>query len=104
MPRQRSSKSEKPPADQFQDTGVDVEPSLTDAAHAGDVRGMLVALRTRIADTIADPTCSARDMAALSKRLIDIAREIETIDGPDSSSAIAKAQALADAPFDRKAL
>ena len=52
--------------------------NITEAAASGDKRATLVALRDEIAETI--QTCgSGRDMAALSKRLIEVMEEIEAL-------------------------
>jgi hypothetical protein len=55
-------------------------PSVAQAAASGTHRDLLVAMRGRIARTVADPNCPPRDLAALTRRLQDIAKEIETID------------------------
>lgn len=54
--------------------------SVAEAAESGDHRGLLVAMRDRIAKTVSDPDCPPRDLAALTRRLQDIAHEIEAID------------------------
>jgi len=54
--------------------------TVTEAAEAGTQRDLLVAMRARIAKTVEDPKCPPRDLASLSRRLIEIAREIEAID------------------------
>jgi hypothetical protein len=54
--------------------------SVAQAARTGSHRDLLVAMRERIAKTVSDPDCPPRDLAALTRRLQDIAREIETID------------------------
>jgi len=54
--------------------------SITEAAREGTVREQLVALRDRIAKAVEDPNCSTRDLASLSKRLMEITKEIEAID------------------------
>jgi hypothetical protein len=54
--------------------------NVAQAAATGDHRQLLVAMRERIARTVADPDCPPRDLAALTRRLQDIAREIEGID------------------------
>lgn len=62
--------------------------SITEAADAGDQRELLVAMRARIAKSVEDPNCPPRDLAALTRRLQDINRDIEALD--------AKAQREAD--------
>lgn len=54
--------------------------SVKDAAAKGTHRDLLVAMRDRIAVTVSNPDCPPRDLAALTRRLQDIAREIEAID------------------------
>ena len=54
--------------------------SVADAAATGSHRTLQVAMRERIARTVSDPGCPPRDLAALTRRLQDIAKEIETID------------------------
>lgn len=54
--------------------------SVAQAAATGDHRALLVAMRERIAATVSDPDCPPRDLAALTRRLQDIAKEIEAID------------------------
>lgn len=58
--------------------------SITAAARDGVPREVLVALRARVAKAVQDPETPARDLAALSKRLMDIVREIEAIDAKES--------------------
>lgn len=54
--------------------------TVEQAAATGDHRKLLVAMRERIARTVADPQCPPRDLASLTRRLQDIAREIEALD------------------------
>ena len=54
--------------------------SVSQAAATGDHRQLLVAMRERIAQTVSNPDCPPRDLAALTRRLQDIAKEIEGID------------------------
>jgi hypothetical protein len=53
--------------------------SVLEAAESGDHRALLVALRDLIARTI-DEQCAARDLVGLSKRLLDLAAELRTLD------------------------
>lgn len=53
---------------------------MSEAAASGDHRALLVAMRERIARTVADADCPPRDLAALTRRLQDISKEIEGID------------------------
>jgi hypothetical protein len=54
--------------------------SVAKAAEVGTHRDLLVALRDRLADTVASPTCPARELASLSRRLMEITREVAAID------------------------
>ncbi len=57
--------------------------SVTQAAESGSARELLVAMRARIANAVEDPNTPARDLAALTKRLIEVVRDIEAIDARD---------------------
>ncbi len=54
--------------------------TIAEAADVGTPRDQLVLMRKRIAKALDEPNCSTRDLASLSKRLMEITREIETID------------------------
>ena len=54
--------------------------TVAQAAESGDHYDLLVAMRERIAKTVSDPGCPPRDLAALTRRLQDIAKEIDQID------------------------
>ena len=54
--------------------------TVAQAAASGDHRSLLVAMRERIAVTVSNPDCPPRDLAALTRRLQDIAKEIEAMD------------------------
>ena len=54
--------------------------TVAEAAATGDHRALLVAMRERIARAVSNPDCPPRDLAALTRRLQDIAKEIELID------------------------
>lgn len=54
--------------------------TVSEAASSGDHKALLVAMRDRIALTVQDPDCPPRDLAALSRRLADIAKEIKGIE------------------------
>lgn len=70
---------EKPPAP--------VKPkSVTQAAMGGTTRELLAATRDRIAVAVEDPGTPARDLAALSKRLMETVREIEAIDAREEEA------------------
>lgn len=54
--------------------------AVLDATGSNSRRDELVALRVRIATAIDDEKTPARDLAALTRRQIDISKEIETLD------------------------
>ena len=54
--------------------------SITQAASSGSSRELLVALRDRVAKTVEDPNCPPRDLAALSRRLQELTKDIDAID------------------------
>ena len=60
--------------------------SITEAAKSGTTRELLVATRDRIAVAVENPNTPARDLAALSKRLMETVREIESIDARSEES------------------
>lgn len=66
------SPGEKAPAKKLQ--------TVSQAAKSGTKRDLLVAMRDRVATAVTDPDCPARELASLTKRLGDIAKEIEAID------------------------
>lgn len=78
--------------------------TIVQAAAGGDPRELLVALRSRIAKAVQDPNTPARDLAALSRRLLEVAREIEAIDSRDGEDEIGEAASTPDAAFDPEAL
>jgi len=53
--------------------------SVTAAASDGDRLDLLVAMRSRIAIAVEDPNTAARDLAALTRRLIEIAKDIDAL-------------------------
>lgn len=57
--------------------------TLTDAVKSGDKRETLIALRDKIAQTI-DNCESGRDMAANSKRLMEVIAELEALPDPNT--------------------
>lgn len=65
------------------------------AADSGQRRELLVALRARIATDIDNPNTPPRDLAALSRRLLEIAKEIESLDADARGDDVGRA---ADTP------
>lgn len=73
-------RSERPPAP--------APRTISEAASEGHTqRELLVAMRTRIAKSLDDQTTAARDLASLSRRLLEISREIDAIDVADRQEA-----------------
>ena len=58
--------------------------TVAQAAKAGSQRDLLVAMRDRIAETLSGD-CPPRDLASLTKRLQDIARDIAALDAADAA-------------------
>lgn len=54
--------------------------SVSEAAKTGTARELLASMRDRIALAVESETTPARDLAALTKRLMETVREIESID------------------------
>jgi acyl-CoA hydrolase len=54
--------------------------TVAQAAETGDHRALLVAMRERIAASVSSADCPPRDLAALTRRLQDVAKEIEALD------------------------
>lgn len=61
--------------------------TVSQAAEAGTTRELLVAMRDRIARAVENPNTAARDLAALTKRLVEVARDIEAIDAREEQDA-----------------
>ena len=59
--------------------------TLLEAVRTDDRRTALVALRDAVAETI-DAKDSARDIAALSKRLMEIMAEIDALPDPEADA------------------
>ena len=54
--------------------------SVLDATEHGDSRDVMVTIRRRLAESIDDPDTPARDLAALSRRLLEVDKTIREID------------------------
>lgn len=74
--------------------------TVAQAADSGTDLEMLIALRARIAKTIDDASTPARDLAALSRRLTDIAREIKALKSEHGGDDLGAAAETPDAAFD----
>ena len=77
--------------------------SVTEAARSGSHRELLVAMRARIAQAVEDPDTPARDLAALTKRLADVARDIEAIDARSEQEGESSG-VVPDEPFSSSAI
>lgn len=77
--------------------------SVTDAAKSGTHRELLVAMRDRIAKTVESDACPPRDLASLSLRLTQIAKDIEAIDLADEQES-ASGGPVPDEAFDASAV
>ena len=79
--------------------------SVTEAADDGSTRELLVAMRARIAKAVEDPNTPARDLAALTKRLVEVVRDIEAIDARQVQDAErAASKSVRDERFDPEAI
>ena len=66
------------------------------AAEGGSRRELLCALRARIAADIDNQNTPPRDLAALSRRLLEIAKDLEALDAQDKVDDIGEAAATPD--------
>lgn len=78
--------------------------TVAQAAATGSHRALLVAMRERIARTVSDPDCPPRDLAALTRRLQDVAKEIEALDLRAKEEGADAHDVAEDAAFDAAAL
>lgn len=104
-----------PPRQKLRAVGADEEPpkatsrsvtprSVTAAAESGNAKELLLALRARVARAVEDPNCPPRDLAALSRRLQDIGRDIEAIVAREKQEAAEDADGHPDEAWDSEAL
>ena len=77
--------------------------TITEAADSGTTRELLVAMRARIAKAVEDPNTPARDLAALTKRLVEVVRDIEAIDARADEDGDA-GDSVEDGTFDASAV
>lgn len=54
--------------------------TVTEAAEAGSEKALYIAMRERIAKTVEDPKCPPRDLASLTRRLSELAKDIAAIE------------------------
>ena len=77
--------------------------SVTEAASDGTTRELLVAMRTRIAKAVEDMNTPARELASLTKRLVEVVRDIEAIDAREEQEATKRGN-VEDEAFDASAI
>ncbi|WP_213452879.1 hypothetical protein [Rhizomonospora bruguierae] len=77
--------------------------TVTEAADAGTTRELLVAMRARIAKAVEDRNTPPRDLAALTKRLVEVVRDIEAIDAREQQE-VERDGPVSDEAFDAKAI
>lgn len=78
--------------------------SIIEAAAGGTHLELLVAMRERVAVAVQNPNCPPRDLAALTRRLQEIAREIEAINAASEEDDIGAAAETPDAAWDGEAI
>ena len=77
--------------------------TVTEAAAGGTTRELLTATRDRIALAVEDKNTAARDLASLTKRLMEVVRDIEAIDARDNQEAGEHVE-VSDGEFDASAV
>jgi hypothetical protein len=87
-----------PPLQAVNGGGRPRKPRNVKSAAARSRRDLLVALRDEIASAI-DGGVPARDLSSLSRRLLEIARDIEAIDSERGGDEVGDAAATPDEPF-----
>jgi hypothetical protein len=70
--------------------------SVSEAAKDGNRRDLLIALRTRIAQSVESPSTLPRDLAALSNRLLEIVKELEAITAEGGGDDVSNAASTPD--------
>lgn len=76
----------------------------TTVAGAKTPRELLVAVRDRIAKAIDDPNTPARDLAALTKRIGEVVRDIEALDAREAEESASQTADVGDGDFDASAV
>lgn len=77
--------------------------TVLEAAEVGDRLEELRAMRRRLATAIQDPNTPARDLASLTRRQIEIGREVEVLELRAKEEAD-RDEAVGDQPFDQAAI
>lgn len=78
--------------------------TLTKAAEAGNTLAMLMAMRERIAKAVESEATPPRDLAALTKRLVEVQHEIEVLTTREGEKGQAGPDAVGDEAFDPQAI
>ena len=73
------------------------KPGLVEAAEAGDRLAELKAMRVQLAEVLSSGDVAPRDLAALTKRLADMGREVQELEDQQAAALEAKAKAAATA-------
>lgn len=84
------------------DTADDETMSVLQAANSGTARDLLVAQRNVIAAAVDSPTCAARDLASLTRRLQDIADRLTALDAAEKEAS--EDEDVPDGDFDAAAV
>lgn len=108
MPRKRTGGSEPPKLRAVGEGETAPAPppppkSVTEAADGGTTLELYVAMRSRIAEAVESPLTPPRDLAALSKRLGDLQKEIDALKAKQEEE-VAQSGPVPDAPFDATAI
>lgn len=78
--------------------------TVAQAAREGSARDLWVAMRDRIAEAVSNPNTPARELAALTKRLAEVVREIDAIDASAGEGDVGSAAQTPDEALDSEAL
>ena len=78
--------------------------TVAQAAASGDHHLLLTSMRERIARAVSDPECPPRDLASLTRRLQDIAKEIDVMELRMKEEAFDDHQDTSDEQWDASAL
>jgi hypothetical protein len=73
------------------------------AASEGSELELLMAMRDRVASAVADPNCPPRDLAALTRRLRELSKDIEALKLRAIEEAT-DAESIADEPWSAEAI
>ncbi|RTE49652.1 hypothetical protein EKN07_06175 [Actinobaculum sp. 352] len=75
---------------------------MTTAAKEGDEKALLVHLQARIAQAVEDPGTPPRDLSSLSRRLMEITKELKALEVAEAKEAAHVS--TQDAAFDSEAI